>query len=85
MYPYKVAVIFFLFQPKLELLTDISKSLKLKSTDISVTGTKLFHVDRQTDRWTSEMMIIVYCFPFALQTCQTVEGTDRQTQTVTLV
>jgi len=79
MYPYKMAVIFFNFNQNWNCWQISVEVSNLNSTNICVTGTKLFHVDRQTDGWTYAMKLIVFCFPSPLQTCQTVEGTDRHT------
>lgn len=66
----------------MELLTDIRKVSNLNCTDICVTGTRI--VPRGQTNWrTCTMKLMVFCFPFALWTCQTVEGTDRHTDCYT--
>jgi len=83
MYPYKAAVIFSNCIQNWNCWQISVKVSNLNSTNIGVTGIKLFHMDRQTDGWTYAMKLIVFCFPSALRTCQTVEGTDRHTDCYT--
>jgi hypothetical protein len=79
MYPYKVAVIFSNFNQHWNWWHISVKVSNLNSTNICVMGTKLIHVDRQTDGSMCAMKLIVFCFPSALRTCQTVEWAGTHT------
>jgi hypothetical protein len=83
MYPYKVAVTFSNFNQNWNCWQISVKVSNLNSTNICVTGTKLFRVDRQSDEWTYAMKLSLLFSTSIANLPNMTEQTD--TQTVTLV